>query len=84
MISFLIGLFLFALDNTIVADVQPAIVDRFQSVDKISWLATGFFMAAAGTTVSLISSNCSFRSSFRPIRHDLSSEVVLYLQRLTI
>jgi hypothetical protein len=48
MISFLIGLFLFALDNTIVADVQPAIVDQFQSVDKISWLATGFFMAAAG------------------------------------
>ena len=53
MISFLIGLFLFALDNTIVADVQPAIVDRFQSVDKISWLATGFFMAAAGTTTAL-------------------------------
>jgi len=50
MISFLIGLFLFALDNTIVADVQPAIVDRFQSVDKISWLATGFFMAAAGNS----------------------------------
>ena len=48
MISFLIGLFLFALDNTIVADVQPAIVNEFQSVDKISWLATGFFMAAAG------------------------------------
>jgi hypothetical protein len=47
MVSFLIGLFLFALDNTIVADVQPAIVDDFQSVDKISWLATGFFMAAA-------------------------------------
>jgi MFS family permease len=49
MISFLIGLFLFALDNTIVADVQPAIVNEFQAVDKISWLATGFFMAAAGT-----------------------------------
>ena len=48
MMSFLIGLFLFALDNTIVADVQPAIVDEFQSVDKISWLATGFFMSAAG------------------------------------
>lgn len=52
MISFLIGLFLFALDNTIVADVQPAIVNDFQSVDKISWLATGFFMAAAGTNLN--------------------------------
>lgn len=50
MVSFLIGLFLFALDNTIVADVQPAIVNDFQSVDKISWLATGFFMSAAGNT----------------------------------
>jgi MFS family permease len=48
MLSFLIGLFLFALDNTIVADVQPAIVNEFQSVDKISWLATAFFMATVG------------------------------------
>ena len=48
MFSFLVGLFLFALDNTIVADIQPAIVDEFQSVDKISWLATAFFMGAAG------------------------------------
>ena len=49
MFSFLVGLFLFALDNTIVADVQPAIVDEFQSVDKISWLATAFFLATTGT-----------------------------------
>ena len=48
MFAFLIGLFLFALDNTIVADVQPAIVNDFQSVDKISWLATAFFMATVG------------------------------------
>jgi len=48
MFSFLIGLFLFALDNTIVADIQPAIVSDFQSVDKISWLATAFFMATVG------------------------------------
>jgi len=50
MFSFLIGLFLFSLDNTIVADVQPAIVDAFQSVDKIAWLATGFFLPTAGIT----------------------------------
>lgn len=53
MVSFLIGLFLFSLDNTIVADVQPAIVDNFQAVDKISWLATGFLMSAAGTSASI-------------------------------
>lgn len=52
MFAFLVGLFLFALDNTIVADVQPAIVDRFDSVNKISWLATAFFLAAAGNPPS--------------------------------
>ena len=49
--SILVGLFLFALDNTIVADVQPAIVEEFQAVDKISWLATAFFLS--GTALML-------------------------------
>jgi len=53
MTSFLIGLFLFSLDNTIVADIQPAIVDAFQSVDKITWLATGFFLPTVGMFLSL-------------------------------
>ena len=51
MFSILVGLFLFALDNTIVADVQPAIVEEFQAVDKISWLATAFFLS--GTALML-------------------------------
>jgi len=46
MFSILVGLFLFALDNTIVADVQPAIVEDFQSVDKLAWLAAAFFLSA--------------------------------------
>ena len=50
-VSILVGLFLFALDNTIVADVQPAIVEEFQSVDKIQWLATAFFLS--GTALML-------------------------------
>jgi MFS family permease len=50
-VSILVGLFLFALDNTIVADVQPAIVEEFQAVDKISWLATAFFLS--GTALML-------------------------------
>jgi MFS family permease len=43
------GTFLFALDNTIVADIQPAIVERFGNgaISKISWLANGFALAAA-------------------------------------
>lgn len=49
--SILVGLFLFALDNTIVADIQPAIVEEFNSVDKIAWLASGFFLS--GTALML-------------------------------
>ena len=47
MSSILVGLFLFALDNTVVADVQPAIVLEFQSVSQIAWLGTGFFLSGA-------------------------------------
>lgn len=50
-ISILISTFLFALDNTIVADVQPAIVERFGQVDKLPWLSVAFLVAAAGTNL---------------------------------
>ncbi|EFQ99576.1 MFS drug efflux transporter [Nannizzia gypsea CBS 118893] len=33
---------LFALDNTIVANIQPAIVDQFLETQKISWLSVAF------------------------------------------
>jgi MFS family permease len=49
--AILIGLFLFSLDNTIVADIQPAIVEDFQSVDQIAWLAAGFFLSASTLTL---------------------------------
>lgn len=41
--------FLFALDNTIVANVQPVIVEHFDSVGKLAWLSVSFNMAAAST-----------------------------------
>ncbi|KAL3417604.1 MFS drug efflux [Phlyctema vagabunda] len=43
--------FLFALDNTIVADVQPAIILEFNDVSKLSWLSVGFLMGAASTNL---------------------------------
>ncbi|EAW13722.1 putative MFS drug efflux transporter [Aspergillus clavatus NRRL 1] len=33
---------LFALDNTIVANIQPAIVEQYQEAQKISWLSVAF------------------------------------------
>ena len=50
-LSVLASTFLFALDNTIVADVQPAIVERFGDVGKLPWLSVAFLVAAAGTNL---------------------------------
>jgi hypothetical protein len=43
--------FLFALDNTIVADVQPVIVEHFNEVSKLSWLSVAFLMGSAATNL---------------------------------
>lgn len=43
--------FLFALDNTIVADVQPVIVEHFDAVDKITWLSVAFLIGTAATNL---------------------------------
>ena len=50
-ISILTSTFLFGLDNTIVADVQPAIVSQFGSVNKLAWLSVAFLFSAASTTL---------------------------------
>ncbi|KAL9597752.1 MAG: hypothetical protein Q9219_004946 [cf. Caloplaca sp. 3 TL-2023] len=50
-LSILSSTFLFALDNTIVADVQPAIVERFGSISKLPWLSVAFLVSAAGTNL---------------------------------
>ncbi|KAL8729093.1 MAG: hypothetical protein Q9181_005113 [Wetmoreana brouardii] len=50
-LSILSTTFLFALDNTIVADVQPAIIERFGSISKLPWLSVAFLVAAAGTNL---------------------------------
>ncbi|KAI3336419.1 putative MFS drug efflux transporter [Xylariaceae sp. AK1471] len=43
--------FLFALDQTIVANVQPVIVEEFDAVAKLPWLSVGFLIGAAGTNL---------------------------------
>lgn len=43
--------FLFALDNTIVANVQPVIVQEFNAVQKLSWLSVAFLIGAASTNL---------------------------------
>ncbi|KAL0935995.1 MFS drug efflux [Colletotrichum truncatum] len=43
--------FLFALDNTVVADVQPQIVLQFDAITDIAWLGVAFIMAANSTNL---------------------------------
>lgn len=50
-LSILSSTFLFALDNTIVADIQPVIVRQFDSVAKLTWLSVSFLIGAAATNL---------------------------------
>jgi MFS family permease len=50
-LAILSSTFLFALDNTIVADVQPVIVTQFNSVGKLTWLSVAFLIGAASTNL---------------------------------
>lgn len=50
-LAILSSTFLFALDNTIVADIQPAIVTHFNDVSKLSWLSVSFLLCASATNL---------------------------------
>lgn len=51
LLSILSSTFLFALDNTVVADVQPQIVQAFGEIQKLSWLPVAFLVAAVSTNL---------------------------------
>ncbi|KAI9155744.1 putative HC-toxin efflux carrier TOXA [Paramyrothecium foliicola] len=42
--STLTAIFLYALDNTIVANIQPIMVNDFDAVDELPWLSVGFMI----------------------------------------
>jgi len=50
-LSILSSTFLFALDNTIVADIQPAIVLHFDDISNLTWLSVSFLLGAAATNL---------------------------------
>ncbi|TEY29568.1 hypothetical protein BOTCAL_0941g00020 [Botryotinia calthae] len=45
------SIFLYALDNTIVADLQPVIITRFGEVQKLPWLSVSFLLGATATNL---------------------------------
>ncbi|KAF5130825.1 Efflux pump DEP3 [Metarhizium anisopliae] len=50
-VSLLASFLLYALDTTIVATIQPAIVNTFGHVDLVPWLGVSFALASAASTL---------------------------------
>jgi MFS family permease len=50
-VSILFSTFLYALDATVVADLQPVIVEEFGGIQQLSWLGVGFLLCATVTTL---------------------------------
>jgi len=44
---------LYGLDTTIVADVQAPVVEHFGSIQKLSWLGTGFPLGSVATILPM-------------------------------
>ncbi|KAF7367326.1 Major facilitator superfamily transporter [Mycena sanguinolenta] len=49
MIGLCLGVFLVALDNTIIAVAIPKITDQFKSLDDVGWYGSAYFLAIAST-----------------------------------
>jgi MFS family permease len=50
-VAILSSIFLYALDATVVAAVQPIIVSEFGAVDELAWLSVAFLLAATATNM---------------------------------
>lgn len=44
-----LGMFLAALDQTIVATALPAIVAEFRGIDLLTWVSTGYLLASTAS-----------------------------------
>ncbi|KAF2836619.1 MFS general substrate transporter [Patellaria atrata CBS 101060] len=47
------AMFLYSLDNTIVANIQPTIVNNFNAVDELPWLSVGFMVGGLAMVMPL-------------------------------
>lgn len=50
-IAVLSSIFLFSLDNTVVADVQPAIVGSLGDIEKLPWISVSFALGAVSVNL---------------------------------
>ena len=47
------SIFLYGLDNTVVADIQSAVVDTYGNVSQLAWLGVGFPLGSVATILTL-------------------------------
>ena len=50
-VAIISSMFLFGLDQTITADVQPAIIDRFDEIDKLPWVSVTLLLGASASNL---------------------------------
>lgn len=50
-VAILLALFLFSLDNTVVADVQPAIIDTLGEIQKLPWISVAYALGGIATNL---------------------------------
>jgi len=50
-LAILSSIFLFALDNTIAANVQPAIIEEFNSASRLPWISVAYLLGAASVNL---------------------------------
>jgi hypothetical protein len=41
--------FFYGLDNTVVADIQPTVVQQYNAIDRLPWVSVTFLIGAAST-----------------------------------
>lgn len=54
-ISIISSMFLFALDNTIVADIQPSIIETLGEVENLPWISVGYALGAVALNLLMYS-----------------------------
>ena len=48
-LAVIFAIFLFSLDTTIVADIQPAIIEDLGHIQSLPWISVAFAVSATGT-----------------------------------
>ena len=66
-VSLLFSMFLFSLDNVIVADIQPSIIKTLGNIDKLPWVSVGYALGATAVNLFVFDNRLNFAEHCRLI-----------------